>query len=394
MTDGTDPLSWPVYAADERAAVQRVLESGRVSYWTGEEGCGFEREFAGYVGVEHAVAVANGTVAIELALEALGIGPGDDVVVPARTFIATASAVVARGARPIVCDVERDGGVATAETIERALTPATRAIIPVHLAGWPCEMDGIADLARDRGLAIVEDCAQAHGARRRGRRVGSFGAASAFSFCQDKIMSTCGEGGMLLTDDAGVWRRAWEYKDHGRSRDAVLEAERQGGPAYKWLYESFGTNWRMTEVQAAVGRVQLSKLDDWVARRRANAAVLDERLARIASLRISVPPAEAFHSYYKYYAYVVPEALKSGWSRDRIATAVSDAGVACGSGVCPEIHREMAFVRAGLGPAVLLPAARELGETSLMFQVHPTLSPLDMHRCADVIERVMIEAAL
>lgn len=383
---------WPVFADDERAAAMRVLESGRVNYWTGGEGRAFEAEFAAYAGARHAVALANGTVALELALHALGIGPGDDVIVPARTFIGTATAVVARGARPVVADVDRDSGNVSAETIADALTPATRAVIPVHVGGWPCDMDAIVALADQHGLCVIEDCAQAHGARWRGRHVGTFGHIGAFSFCQDKIMTTAGEGGMLVTNDEGLWRRAWEYKDHGRGIDAMARASASGGHEFKWVVESFGTNWRMTEVQAAIGRVQLGKLDGWVEARRRNAAVLEEQLAGVPGLRVVSPPQEAHHAYYKYYAYVEPAALASGWTRGRILDEVSARGVACLQGVSPEIYLERAFVDAGLAPAARLPVARELGESAVMLLLDPTLGTADMERSAEVVSDVMMAA--
>ncbi len=386
------PSSWPTFAADEIAAAEAVLRSGRANYWTGTEGRAFEDEFAAYVGVRHAVAVANGTVALELALRSLDIGPGDDVVVPARTFIGTATAVVAVGARPVVADVDADSGVVTAETLGEAMTPDTRAFICVHLGGWPCDMDAIKALAEERGVRVIEDCAQAHGARWRGRVVGSFGHASAFSFCQDKIMTTCGEGGMLVTDDENVWRCAWEYKDHGRDVDAMEAARAEPGFEFKWLIGSFGTNWRMTEVQSAVGRVQLRKLDEWVAHRRRNAAVLDEALTNVQSLRVVTPPDDAYHAYYKYYAYVSRDALLPGWDRSRILDEVNARGVALTQGACPEIYRERAFVERGWEPAHRLPVARALGETSMMLQVDPTLTDDDMRHAADVIASIMAEA--
>lgn len=385
---------WPQFAEDERAAVQRVLESGRVNYWTGEEGRAFESEFASYVGASHGVACANGTVALELGLRALGIGPGDDVVVPARTFIATASAVVAVGARPVVADVDRVSGVITAQTVRSALTPATRAVIPVHVGGWPCDMDGIMALAHERGVFVIEDCAQAHGARWRGRHVGTFGHVGAFSFCQDKIMTTAGEGGMLITSDEALWRRAWEYKDHGRSVDALERARVTGGHEFKWTVSGFGTNWRMTEVQAAVGRTQLGKLDEWVAARRRNAAVLDEALGAAPGLRVVTPAPGADHSYYKYYAYLEPGALAEGWTRARVLDEVNARGVVCLGGVCPEISREEAFAAAGLRPEHPVPVARELGETSLMLLVDPTHSVGDMQRAAEVVTEVLRAAAV
>lgn len=386
------PSSWPLFADDELAAAEAVLRSGRVNYWTGEEGRSFETEFATYVGVPHAVAVANGTVALELALRSTGIGPGDDVIVPARTFIGTATAVVAVGARPVIADVDRESGLVTAETLANALTPETRAVIVVHLAGWMCEMDAIMELASARGLTVIEDCAQAHGATWRGRAAGSFGHASAFSFCTDKIMSTCGEGGMLVTGDEGVWRRAWEYKDHGRDPDALERARSEGGHEFRWVIGSFGTNWRMTEVQAAVGRVQLAKLDEWVAHRRSNAAVLDESLATVPGIRVTVPPEDVRHAYYKYYAYIRSELLLPGWDRSRILMEINQRGVACAQGICPEIYLEKAFADRGWAPGQRLAVARELGETSLMLQVDPTLSDKDMRMAAGVIADVLGEA--
>lgn len=383
---------WPVFADDERAAAIRVLESGRVNYWTGQEGRAFEREFAGYTGAGHAVALANGTVAIELALHALGIGPGDDVIVPARTFVGTATAVVARGARPVVADVERESGNLSAATIEAALTPATRCVIPVHVGGWPCDMGEIMEIARQHDLLVVEDCAQAHGARWDGTPVGAISHAGAFSFCQDKIMTAAGEGGMLVTSDDEIHQKAWGYKDHGRSAAAMERAAAQGGYEFKYVVEDFGTNWRMTEVQAAIGRVQLTKLDGWVEARRANAAVLDEELRTVPGLRVVEPSPSAYHAYYKYYAYIEPDALVDGWTRARVLEEVNARGVACLQGSCCEIYREEAFVRAGWGRAERLPVAAELGDTALMLLVDPTLTVEDMRVAARAVREVMREA--
>ena len=317
--------SWPHFEPDEIEAVAAVLRSGKVNYWTGNEGGLFEKEFAAFASCKHAVAVANGTVALELALYALGIGPGDEVITASRTFIASASCAVMRGARPVIVDVDRDSQNVTAEIIAAALTPETKAIVAVHLAGWPCDMDPILGLAREHGLQVIEDCAQAHGATYKGRPVGSMGNAAAFSFCQDKIMTTGGEGGMLTTNDDTVWERAWSFKDHGKRYCAV--ARRSQASCFRWLHESFGTNWRMTEMQSAIGRVVLRKVPRWIEIRRRNAAILTEALGRISALRITVPPAEVEHSYYKYYAFVRPERLRSGWDRNAIVQAIAAEGV-------------------------------------------------------------------
>jgi len=365
------PLSpWPHFSDEQVEAAVSVLRSGAVNYWTGEQGRLFEREYAAYLGTKHAIAVSNGTVALELALRSLGIGPGAEVITSSRTFIASASCIVAVGAAPILADVDPVSQNITAENIRRKLTPRTKAIIAVHLAGWPCDMDPILELAKENSLVVIEDCAQAHGAKYKGRPVGSMGDMNAFSFCQDKIITTAGEGGLVATNDDSLWEKAWAYKDHGKSIDAVYR--RAHPPGFRWLHESFGTNWRMTEVQAAVGRVALRHLDDWVIQRRRNVASWNDGLKELKSVRLALPPDGIYHSYYKYYIFIAPHALRPGWSRDRIMQEINRAGVPCSVGSCSEIYRERAFQTLGAAPDPL-PTARNLGLTSLMFLVHPTL---------------------
>ena len=383
---------WPHYDADEIEAVAAVLRSGKVNYWTGDECRAFEREYAAYVGTRHAVAVANGTVALELALYALDIGPGDEVITSSRTYVSSASCIVMRGATPVIADVDPDSQVVTTDTIRAVVSPRTKAIIVVHLAGWPCDMDSILALANELNLKVIEDCAQAHGAFYKDRPVGSFGDMAAFSFCQDKIISTGGEGGVLTLNDETLWKKAWAYKDIGRSYDAVYN--RQHGPGFRWLTESFGTNWRMTEMQAAIGRLQLRKLPDWVEKRRANAALLTECFSRLPGLRVTDPPVGVYHSYYKYYVFVERSRLKPGWSRDRIMETIAGSGVPCMSGSCSEIYLEKAFRDLGYGPKERLPVARRLGETSLMFLVHPTLDRKMIEITGDVVAKTMRAAVL
>ncbi len=381
---------WPVFDDEQIAVAAAVLRSGKVNYWTGEEGRAFEAEFAEAVGCRYGIALANGTVALELALRGFDIGAGDEVVVTPRSFLASASCVVACGARPVFADVDPDSQNITAETVRAVLSPRTRAVIAVHLAGWPCDMEPLAALCRERGLKLIEDCAQAHGATYRGRPVGSLGDVAAFSFCQDKIMTTAGEGGMLVTDDRALWSWAWSYKDHGKSYEAVYE--RAHPPGFRWLHESFGTNWRMTELQAAIGRVQLRRLPDWHERRRRNAAILTERLAAIPALRVTRPPNHAGHAWYKYYVFVRPERLAGGWDRDRLLNAITARGVTCLTGSCSEMYLEKAFDGTGMAPAGRLPVARRLGETALMFLIDPTFGDADMERTADAVEAAFAEA--
>ena len=381
---------WPNFTPEEADAVSRVLLSNRVNYWTGEEGRQFEREFAAWAGAEHAIALANGTVALDAALLALGIGSGDEVVVTPRTFLASASSIVNCGAVPVFADVDRDSQNITVETIRPVLTPRTRAIVCVHLAGWPCAMDAIMDLAMERGLFVIEDCAQAHGARWQDRSVGTFGHVGAWSFCQDKIMTTGGEGGMITTNDRALWSRMWSLKDHGKSWEAVYEREHP--PGFRWLHESFGTNWRMTEMQSAIGRIQLRRMGKWHAVRLANARAIWDACRQLPGLRVPEIPAEAEHAAYKCYVFVEPKELRMGWDRDRIMAEVVARGVPCYSGSCSEVYLEKAFDNTGWRPAERLSVARELGETSLMFLVHPGIGEAEIGRTVHAITAVMTKA--
>ena len=383
---------WPCFTQEEADAVSRVLLSNKVNYWTGQEGRAFEREFASFTECEYAVAVGNGTLALDLALKALEIGPGDEVVVTPRTFLASASSIASAGAVPVFAEVDADSQNITAATIAAVLSPRTRAVICVHLAGMPCDMDPIMALANEHGLKVIEDCAQAHGARYRGKPVGSIGHIGAWSFCQDKIMSTGGEGGMVTTNDRELWSRMWSYKDHGKSWEAVYEREHP--PGFRWLHESFGTNWRLTELQSAIGRIQLQRMPAWQSARLNNANRIWQTAAQCPGLRVPALPAWATHAAYKCYVFVAPEKLADGWSRDRILQEISARGVPCFSGSCSEVYLEKAFDGTGFRPETRLPVARELGETSLMFLVHPTLTEAEMALTCRVLAEVMGEAGV
>lgn len=378
---------WPFYAEDEIQAATEVLQSGKVNYWTGNIGREFEAAFAKYTNCSHAIALANGTLALELALYAIDLKAGDEVIVTSRTFLASASCIVMRGGIPVFADIDPVSQNITAETIAKVITSKTKAIIPVHLAGWPCEMDKIMELAEKRGLWVIEDCAQAHGARYNNKPVGSWGHLAAFSFCQDKIISTGGEGGMLTTNDKSLWEKCWAYKDHGKSYDTVYNKEH--APGFRWLHESFGTNWRLTEMQSAIGLKQLEKLDGWVEKRRQNAAMLTKTFKEIPFLDAHVPGNDVYHSYYKYYVFVNHNALPTGWTRDRIMKVMNDQGIPCFSGSCSEIYLEKCFEKAELPQQKRLPNAQKLGETSLTFLVHPTIQENEMKDVVKTIQQVL-----
>ena len=364
--------------------------SNKVNYWTGQEGREFEKEFAAYIGTDYAVAIANGTLALDVAFKALDMGEGDEVIVTPRTFLASASSIVNAGAIPVFADVCRDSQNITPETIKAVLTPKTRAILAVHLAGWPCDMEGIMQIAEAHDLYVIEDCAQAHGAYYQGKAVGSIGHIGAWSFCQDKIMTTGGEGGMVTTNDEVLWKKMWSYKDHGKSWDSVYE--KQHPPGFRWLHDSFGTNWRMTEIQSVLGRIQIKRMPEWHKARLANANKIWDAAKQLPGLRVPEVPADIIHAAYKCYVFVEPTQLKDGWDRDRIMNEISARGVPAFSGSCSEVYLEKAFDNTPYRPKESLPIAKELGETSLMFLVHPTLSDAEIDKTIAILTEVMQEA--
>ena len=384
---------WPSFSKEEADAVHDVLLGNKANYWTGTECREFEKEFAAWADTKYAIALANGTLALDLALKALSIGFGDEVIVTPRSFIASISCVVNAGAVPVFADVDENSGNISAETIARVITPKTKAIIPVHLGGYPCDMGPIMELAKKYGLKVIEDCAQAHGARYKGRSVGSIGHIGAWSFCQDKIMTTGGEGGMVTTNDPELWSKMWSYKDHGKSYDAIYN--RSHLPGFRWLHESFGTNWRMLEMQGVIGRIQLKRMAEWTEKRSRNAMTIWDACRKYSAIRVPVfedHGGETLHAHYKCYVYVNNDQLKEGWSRDRIAEEINALGIPCYQGSCSEVYLEKAFDGTGWRPEPRLAIAQELGETSLMFLVHPTLTDDEILKTCTAINLVLINA--
>ena len=379
--------SWPLFTEEESQAVSNVLLSNKVNYWTGQECREFEKEFAAWSQSEYAIAVANGTVALDLAFVALGIGKGDEVIVTSRTFLASVSSIINSGATPVFADIDADTQNISVATVSEKITANTKAILAVHLAGWPCDMDGLMGLAARQNLFVIEDCAQAHGALYKGKPVGSIGHIGCWSFCQDKIMTTGGEGGMVTTNDRDLWSRMWSFKDHGKSWEAVYE--RDHPPGFRWLHDSFGTNWRMLEMQAAIGRIQLQRMPQWHEVRLDYANQIWAAADACVGLRVPTIPADIEHAAYKCYVFVEPEKLADGWDRDRIMAKINAAGVPCFSGSCSEVYLEKAFDNTSYRPTVRLPVAKELGETSLMFLVHPTMEQSHVTKTCDVLTRVM-----
>lgn len=379
---------WPSFSNQEAIAVSNVIKSNLVNYWTGDNCKEFEKEFSIWTGSKFSISLSNGTVALDLALIALGIKSGDEVIVTPRSFIASAASVVNIGARPIFSDVDPLTGNITAKNIREKITKKTKAVICVHLGGIPCEMDEIMKLSKEHKLFVIEDCAQAHGAQYKGRSVGSIGDVGAWSFCQDKIMTTGGEGGMITTNNKDLWKKMWSYKDHGKNYNLVTSSSTKTG--FKWLHDSFGTNWRMTEMQAVIGRIQLKKMDKWNKIRQRNANAIIDSLNKFPGL-VEVPsfPNYTNQAFYRVYCYIKPSHLSKGWTRDKIIDEINSKGVPCFSGACPEIYREKAFVNSSFKLEGRLPNAKLLGENSLAFLCHPTLRLQDLRFMKSNIEKVL-----
>tara|TARA_B100001105_G_scaffold195721_1_gene159612 strand:- start:181 stop:1356 length:1176 start_codon:yes stop_codon:yes gene_type:complete len=383
----TNFTSWPSFSEEEANAVKNVLLSNKVNYWTGNECREFEKEFAVWSNSEYAIALGNGTLALDSALKALDIGFGNEVIVTSRTYIASVTSIVTAGAIPIFADIDTNSQNITTTSIRSMITKKTKAIICVHLAGWPCEMDEIIELANEFNLYVIEDCAQAHGAKYKSKPVGSIGNIGCWSFCQDKIMTTGGEGGMVTTNDKSLWSKMWSYKDHGKSYKAVYEQKHPDG--FQWLNESFGTNWRMTELQGVIGRIQLKRMSNWHSNRISNALKIWNTAKQCKGLRVPSIPDYIEHAAYKCYVFIKLEELKNGWGRDKVKKEINELGVPCYVGVCPEVYLEKAFDNSGFRPKERLANAKELGQSSLMFLVHPTLTKNEIQQTCDAITSVM-----
>lgn len=381
--------NWPNFSRREGEIVKEVLLSNKVNYWTGDIGKKFEREFAAAMECNYSIAVANGTVALDLALMALNIGEGDEVIVTPRSFIASASAIHNSRATPVFADVDLVSQNITAESINAVLTDKTKAIVCVHLAGWPCDMRAIKALAEIHGIKILEDCAQAHGAKLDGESVGGLGDIGAWSFCQDKIMTTGGEGGMITTNNAELFEKMWSFKDHGKNRYKMENPAESY--AFKFVHDSFGSNLRLTEMQSALGIHQLGLLDDWSEQRKNNALYYYKALSKFECLNTPMPPENIRHAYYKYYFFVDVESLAVDWDRDRIVEEINLSGGRCFSGSCPEIYLEQAFVT-NYGAIAQLPNARVLGLESLMVQCHPGITVESMRSNINIIADVLSRA--
>jgi dTDP-4-amino-4,6-dideoxygalactose transaminase len=363
-------IAQPILGGEEEAAVLETLRSGRLVQ--GERVAAFEDAVARELGVRHAVAVSSGTAALVVALQAHGIGPGDEVIVPAFTFAATANTVLLVGARPVFVDIRADDYCMDVEQVERALTASTKAIIPVHLYGHPCDMTALMEIAQRRGLIVIEDACQALGAEWQGRKAGSF-ATACLSFYATKTITTGGEGGMLLTNDDAVAHRARLLRNQG-------EEER-------YVTELLAYNFRMTEIAAAIGLAQLPKLAAWIERRRANAAWLSEHLGGGVT---PVERAGARHSYQQYTVRVPWDRLQPVGPRDGLRAALATEDIETAVYYPKALHQQPLYRRLAIGGS--FPVAERAAQEVLSLPVHPALSQDDLERITGAVNGALAGA--
>lgn len=379
--------NWPYFTSNMIDNVAQILKSGKVNQWTGTKVSEFQQKFSQYFGVKHSIAVFNGSVALELCLKAIDLNNGDEVIVTPRTFIASASSITICGGRPVFVDVDRSSQNVTLDNIKGAVSEKTKAVILVHLAGWPCDLEEIVEWCHSKNIYVIEDCAQAHGAKYKDKYIGTYGDINAWSFCQDKIISTGGEGGMVTTDNYELFQKAWSYKDHGKNYDKTVGNKTPAQPGlFRWVHDSIGTNWRMTEIQASIGIDSLELLDEWIQKRRQYAEILNKTLSNLKAIRLTIPDEKYYHAYYKYYCYIKNDALVEQVTRDTLILELNKMGIPCFEGTCGEVYRELAY-----NLDINLPVTQELSKTALMFLVDPSYNSDTINKMAGEIRDVILK---
>ena len=381
--------SYPYYPPQLIYKVNKILKSGKVNYWTGNQGKIFEKEFSKYIGNKYSVAVTNGSVALEIALKALNLNKNDQVIVTPRSFIISASCVINCGLKPVFADVDHNGNLSM-EGIKKVYSNKIKAIIVVHLNGMPCELDSIIKFSKKFKIKIIEDCSQAHGAKYNKRSVGSFGDISTWSFCQDKIITTGGEGGMISTNDKKLWEKCWSHKDHGKDYYSVFYKKHKLG--FKWLHENYGTNHRMTEFQAAIGRYQLKYLDSQIKKRNQIAKKVIKSLSLFWDKYnlIEKPNFDLnlnIHAFYRLNFFINIKRK----DKLKLLKSLQSKNVNCNEGPCPEIYKEKVFKKLNVYPNTKLINAIKLGRKSFVYHINPFISYNKLNSDIKILKQQLIK---
>ena len=380
--------TWPHFSNSEIQKVSQILESGKINYWTGKEGRLFESEYAKFCKVNYGIAVSNGTVAIEMALKAIGIKKNDEVIVPSCTYVATASAVLSLGGNPVFADIDLNTLNVTVDSIKKCITKKTKAVIVVHLGGCPCEMRPIISLVKKKNLKLIEDCSQAHGAKYENKPVGSFGDLSTWSFCQDKIISTAGEGGMITTNNKKYRDFVWSLKDHGKSEISLKKQQKKIG--FKWIHDNEGSNYRLTEIQSAVGRIQLKNINKTNNNRKKFAKRLSYVLSKYKkNIRVPFFDNSIHHAWYRFYVFIEINNKVSKNYRDRLLKFLNANQIQCITGSCAEVYREKVFRKNNLSPKKRHKNAMRISDSSLAFIIHPDFNEKQIRDMCNKIDRAL-----
>jgi dTDP-4-amino-4,6-dideoxygalactose transaminase len=368
---------WPEYSEKEIEGVSEILKTGRVNQWTGDYVREFEKKFSKYFDVNYSIAINNGTSALELCLKVLNLNDNDEVIVTPRSFVASVSCILINRLKPVFADVDLNSQNITLQNIKNVITDKTRAVICVHLNGFPCEIEEIYSYCKENNIYVIEDCAQSHGAKYNGKYLGSFGDINAWSFCQDKIMSTGGEGGMITTNNKDLFEKAWSFKDHGK--DINLYYNRPITNQFSFVHNSVGSNYRMTEIQAYIGLIQLDYLETWIQHRRELSSIYNNKFKNLNNIRLQYENENTLCSYYKYYFFVKDISI-----RQYIIDEISRNNIKVYYGSCGELYKEKC-----INQNIICHNSKILHETSIVLLVDPSYSKIDIMNNANIIYNIL-----
>ena len=382
-------ISWPRHSTKEIQLVNKIIKSGRVNQWTGEYVNKFEKKFCKYFNLNYSLAVANGTVGLEAAINSFNLNKGSEIVVTPRSFIASASSVLKMGFKPVFSDVDLNSQNIELDNIKKVITKKTKAIICVHLAGYPTDMKPIMEYARKKNIYIIEDCSQAHGAKINNKYVGTFADISVWSFCQDKIISTLGEGGMIATNNSKLYKRLLSYRDHGKNFNQLSKIRNLN--QFNYINDFIGTNIRMTEIQAAVGYLQLNNLAKWVNARNNIIKQIEKKLFNIKKGIVLIEyPKNIKHAFYRYYFFIKNNQFKNGWNYLKLINALRKKDKSFFIGGCPEIYNEKIFSK--YRPSKKLTNTFLLSKTSICIRIDHNITKKRIDYLSQSIEDVFINA--